>query len=86
MQPLKDNKDAIQMPRLNTDTVVLDGKDPLILVFHGGHVNLRWFVPPKFNSISNKVLKHLQELGVISKNCGQKVVSDCRSILINGGT
>ena len=63
------------MPGFDPDAVVLNGKDPFILVFHCGDMNLWRLISAKFNGISNEVLKYLQQLGAISKDCGQWIVS-----------
>ena len=60
MQPLKNHENPIQMLGLDPDAVILDGKNPFLLVFHCGDMNLRRLIPPKFNRILDQVLKYLQ--------------------------
>ena len=85
MQSLEDHENPIQVPGFDSDTVVLDGKDPFIFIFHCGHMDLRRLISAKFNGILNQILKYLQQLGVICRDRGKRIVSDYSSSFGYGG-
>src|SRR6185312_13742020 len=62
VQPLEGLKDVILITRFDTDTVVVDGEDPLIAVLTRFDVNFgRDIRPAVFDRIADQVQEHLLE-------------------------
>jgi len=58
----ENHEDAVQVARLDSDAVVLDGEHPFLrLPFHG-HMHPRRYLAPEFDGIPNQVLKQLRQL------------------------
>src|SRR5262249_36328806 len=77
MQALEDQKDALEVLRIDADSVVLDPKQPRIVPRFGSHMYLRRAIrAAKLDGVTHQVLEKDCELSGNGPDCWQRVVTD----------
>jgi hypothetical protein len=62
MEPLKDVKNPLGLPRIKADALILHRKSPLLSFALGRDMNPRGHLSVKLERIANEVLEHQPEL------------------------
>src|SRR5580704_2042600 len=84
MQPLEQDKNPVEMLTINSQTVVPDGKYPLLLaVLPGGDMHSRGFYAVILDGIPNEVLEYLNQLRIVCGDGWQRTMSYNRTALLN---
>src|SRR5712691_8957668 len=76
MQALEDVKDALGMPRLESNSVIAHGKAPLLSVLFGGDVDAGALTAAELDGIAEQVLQHEAKLLCVGCDCRQWIVRD----------
>ena len=67
VQPLKDDEDTFGILGLDSDAVVLEGKDPLIAAYYRGNMDPRWLLSAVFDAVTDQILKDRNKLGGVCR-------------------
>src|ERR1700732_1136423 len=87
MQPLKQDKNPVEMLTINSQAVVLDGKYPLLpAVLAGGDMHARDFCAVVLDGIPDEVLEYLGQLRIVCGDGWQRIVSYNRTALLDHGS
>ena len=74
MQPLENHKYTLGVLRLNTDTVIADGKPPAGILTEGADFNLGGLVTSEFYGVADEVLEQSRKLQVVEID-GRQIIS-----------
>jgi hypothetical protein len=72
VEPLEHLKDALEVLRLDADSVVLNGKSPLTPVGSGGNGDFRPAFIAIFDGVPNQILEQLRKLRGIGDDSWQR--------------
>ncbi len=73
VEPLEHLKDALEVLRLDADSVVLNGKSPLTSIGSGGNADFRPAFIAIFDGVSNQILEQLRKLRGIGDDSWQMI-------------
>src|SRR5207244_3527725 len=76
MQSLKDTEDLFVVLRIDADAVVPKRKEPRIVLFFRGNVDVRLLVAVILDGIADQVLKHTAQLREIRGYLWQRIAGD----------
>src|SRR5580692_8044687 len=84
MQSLEQDKNPVEILTINSQTVVLDRKDPLpSAVLPGGDMHAGGFWAVVLDGIPDEVLEYLNQLRIVCGDGWQRIVSYNRTALLN---
>jgi 3-dehydroquinate synthase class II len=61
VQALEEKKNAFGILGLDANAIVLDRKDPALIVKFARHMDLRPFAVPELDAVANQILKELNQ-------------------------
>ncbi len=74
VQTLEDDEDALEILRVDTNTVIADREDPVGCLFFDTYMNFRFLLAMKLDGIADQVLEERFQLRIIPHHHWQRVI------------